>query len=67
MTKREKQKAYRSRQAMGLVVLKIPVQHFELAQALIESGRLAPAQTLDRLTVQHEAAVILNEWHRRWN
>ena len=44
-----KKQHYLRRQARGIAVLRMPVQHFELAEALIASGRMGIAETLDRL------------------
>jgi len=63
---RKKQRNYRCRQRQGLAVLRIPVQHRELAEALISAGRLTPSETLNRLAVEHEIARLIEEWRSQW-
>lgn len=58
--------AYRARQRLGLAVLRVPVLQHDLAEALIEAGRLSPGQTLERAAVEHEVAELVHEWARRW-
>jgi hypothetical protein len=64
---RRKQRAYRKRLACGIAVLRVPIQHHELAEALIASGRLSIAETLDRRAVEHEVALLVEEWRRQWD
>jgi len=66
LTARRKQRNYRHRQAAGLAVLRVPVQHHALAEALIISGRMNAAETLNRLAVEHEIARLIEEWRSQW-
>jgi hypothetical protein len=63
---RKKQRAYRSRQRNGLIVLRVEVPEIALAEALIASNRLCVSDTANRQAVEHQVADILAEWVSRW-
>jgi hypothetical protein len=62
----DKVRAYRQRQRAGLAVLKVPVQHYDLVQALIEAERLSVDAALDRHRVERAAAEVLNDFAKAW-
>ena len=49
-----------------LPVLRVPVPFFDIVTALIEAGRLSPAEALDRRRVEAAGGEIFAEWSRLW-
>jgi hypothetical protein len=56
LASRRKQRNYRKRQACGLAIVQVPVRQYELASALIASGRLTVSEALERRAVEHAVA-----------
>ena len=53
---------FRSRERAGRSVFRIEANHDLVVEALISTGRLTPAETLDRDRVEHELSLVLQEW-----
>lgn len=66
MTQAARTKRWRARRRHGIEVLRVAVPSFDLAAALIESGRLTVPQALERRAVEGAAAEVLMEWIDRW-
>ena len=62
----KKQANYRARQRAGVAVLRVPVPFADVVTALIEAGRLSPAEALDRRRVEVAGGEVFAEWSRRW-
>jgi hypothetical protein len=66
MAARQRKRRYRQRMRSGEVILRITTHGEALADALIETCRLTPTETLDRHAVEAAAAAILGEWVGHW-
>lgn len=63
----EYQRRWRQRRAQGLAVLPICLPIYPVISALIESGRLTPAEALDRRAVEAACRDVLEDFARRWD
>lgn len=61
-----KNKRYRARQRCGIAVITIPIDQHAVATALIESGRMRPADTLERNKVAAAVTQIVDDFTKRW-
>ena len=61
-----KKRNYRRRLRDGRIVVKIEVTECELAEALIASERLSPAETTRRDALTRAVEAVLAEWCQRW-
>lgn len=61
-----RQRRYRARQQAGTAVLRVPVPLFDVAEMMIESGRLTEDEALDRRRVEMAAGDVLADLARRW-
>lgn len=57
---------YRARQRAGLSVLRLIVPQHDCVSYLIETGRITPAEALNRLAVERAASDALVDLVRRW-
>lgn len=60
----KKQQNYRQRQRAGIAILKVPVDHLTLADAMIASGRLSASEALQRNATEGATAALLDQWAR---
>jgi hypothetical protein len=63
---RQRVKAYRRRQRLGLAVLRVTVPEAELIAFLLEAGRLTETAALCRSNVEAAAGAALLDLARRW-
>ena len=61
-----KNRRYRARQRCGVAIVAIPIDQVAIAEAMIASGRLPPAATLERARVTAAITEIVNDWAKRW-
>jgi hypothetical protein len=66
MTPSERQKKYRRRCRNGVVVLRAPVQFYDLVSALIATKRISEQAALDRAEVDRAVSVLLLDFVKRW-
>src|SRR5262249_47284678 len=57
---------YRQRERLGIAVLRVPVDLLAVQNALIDSTRLSPAETLERAKVEAEVGQVLAKWCEQW-
>jgi hypothetical protein len=61
-----RKRRYRRRRAAGRILLRVEASDYELTLALIKSGYLAEAQSVDRHAVEAATAKVLPDWVERW-
>ena len=61
-----RQRRRRARQKRGLVCVRLEIEHDEVVEALIRSGRLTEDAALRLPLVERALAAVLAEWARRW-
>jgi hypothetical protein len=65
-TEARKKARHRALQRAGLGVGRIRFCVYDVAEALIRSGRATPAQCLERRVVEHEIELLVHEWTKAW-
>ena len=61
-----RQRRYRRRQRCGEMVVTLTLPEHAVAAALLATGRLTPAQALDRSQVGRAIGDMVSEWAREW-
>jgi hypothetical protein len=62
MTRAEKKRAYRRRQAANQIVVPVTIDVERVCSALLTSGALNEAETRDRTRLAQVLGEILNDW-----
>jgi hypothetical protein len=62
MSQSDRTKRCRARQRAGIVVLSVPVNHYEFADVLIAGEWLTEAEALDKANLATAASRIVDEW-----
>ena len=62
MTEAARKAAYRRRVREGVVILHVAVDECALAEAMIATGIMLPAETVDRKLLGIAAASVLRQW-----
>jgi hypothetical protein len=66
MTPAERQRIYRARSRRGQAVLRVKVNFYAVAEALIQSERLSCSEAEDRAKIEAELAQVVAEWAKIW-
>jgi hypothetical protein len=66
MAARRRKRAFRERQRRGRIVLKMEVDEFEIAAALVRSGHLTEPEATNRAALEQGVAIVLRKWSEEW-
>jgi hypothetical protein len=62
----QRRRSFRQRQRRGRIVIRLEVNEFEIAAALLASRHLAESEAANRAALERGVEAVLSGWARQW-